>query len=124
MPPHCTADHVKEQTMNPLLSAISRYFPRTHRNRGHIRNGHRKTRRTRLFLEPLEDRTMPSAMSISNATASEGGADYRFTDNFVAPNGYGLAAGREVEVGPDGNVYVASLGSAEVKIFEGGTGRF
>src|SRR5262245_8652633 len=59
---HSIADNAKEQTMNPLLSAISRYFPRPHRNRGRIRTGHRKTRRTLLSLEPLEDRTVPSGV--------------------------------------------------------------
>ena len=70
---------------------------------------HKPTRRApRLSIERLERRDVPSMVSISDATASEGGADYRFTDNFVAPDAYGLAAGREVELGPDGKVYVGT----------------
>jgi glucose/arabinose dehydrogenase len=66
----------------------------------------------------------PRQLSIANATAVEGGATYRFTDNFVAPDGYGLAAPRGLTVGPDGNVYVSSHDTDVVKVFEGGTGRF
>src|ERR1700752_4065749 len=86
---------------------------------------HKPPRRApRLSIERLERRDVPSMVSISDATASEGGADYRFTDNFVAPDAYGCGAGREVELGPDGKVYVASHDSDAVKVFEGGTGRF
>lgn len=60
--------------MNPLLSAISRYFPRTHRNRGHIRTDHRKTRRTRPYLEPLEERRVPASLSVADVTVREGPA--------------------------------------------------
>jgi hypothetical protein len=85
---------------------------------------HKPIRRApHLGVERLERRDVPSTVSISDATASEGGADYRFTDYFVAPNAYGLAAGREVELGPDGKVYVASHDSDAVLILEGGTGR-
>src|SRR5262245_3936170 len=82
------------------------------------------TNRCRLAVEHLERRDVPSTISISDATAIEGSSAYRFTDNYVAPNAYGLAAGREVELGPDGKVYVASHDSDSVKIFEGGTGSF
>src|SRR4051812_40154867 len=74
-------------------------------------------------LEALEDRAVPAALSIGNSTGVEGGSVYRFTDSFVGPDAYGLAAGRVIQVGLDGNVYVASLDTDSVKVFEGGTGR-
>src|SRR5437762_1438186 len=67
-------------------------------------------------VEVLEDRTVPSTFSIGDAVAIEGGGAYRFTDNFVAPDGYGLASGRAIQVGPDGNVYVASFDTDSVKV--------
>src|SRR5262245_58907016 len=80
--------------------------------------------RFRPSLVSLEGREVPSAVSIGNATAIEGGGAYRFTDNFVAQDAYGLAAARDIKIGPDGNVYVASHDTDVVKVFEGGTGRF
>jgi WD40 repeat protein len=71
-----------------------------------------------------QDIADPPAISIGDATATEGGAVYQFTDVFVAPDGYGLAASRDIRFGPDGNVYVASHDNDVVKVFEGGTGRF
>src|SRR5690349_4337223 len=78
----------------------------------------------RRRLESLEDRSVPATLSIGTATGIEGGAPSRFTDAFVAPDAYGLAAARVLLVGPDGNVYVASHDTDVVKVFEGGTGRF
>jgi hypothetical protein len=58
--------------MNPLLSAMTRYFRRPQLNRGRIRTGHRKARRPRLCLEVLEDCTVPSAsISIAGAILNE-----------------------------------------------------
>jgi hypothetical protein len=75
-------------------------------------------------LEVLEDRSVPATLNISDASAIEGGTAYRYTDAFVAPDAYGLAAARELQIGTDGNVYVASHDTDVVKVFEGGTGRF
>jgi streptogramin lyase len=80
--------------------------------------------RTRMTVELLEDRAVPTTISIADTAATEGDTAYRFTDSFVAPDGYGLAAGRDILVGPDGNVYVASHDTDAVKVFEGNTGRF
>jgi hypothetical protein len=63
------------------------------------------------------------SVSIAAASATEGGTTYRFTDNFVSPDAFGLAAGRNLLVGPaDGNIYVASLDNDVVKIFDPNTG--
>src|SRR5262249_22486061 len=92
----------------------------------HTRGRKPATRRRSLrrCLECLDDRRVPAALSIAGAAAIEGGGAYRFTDSFVAPDAYGLAAGRVIQLGPDGNVYVASLDTDSVKVFEGGTGRY
>src|SRR5262245_57566099 len=75
MSPHCTADQVKEQTMNPLLSGMSRYFRRSHRDRGRIRMSRRTARQSRLCLEALESRDVPSALSVADVTVREGPAN-------------------------------------------------
>jgi hypothetical protein len=58
--------------MNPLVSAISRYIRRPHRNRGRIHMGHRKARRTLLYLEPLEERMVPASLSVADVNVREG----------------------------------------------------
>jgi hypothetical protein len=75
---HSIADHAKEKTMNPLLSATARHFRRPHRNRGRVRTGRRKARRRRPRLEIPEDRTVLSPTnSVAGATMSEIGAQAR-----------------------------------------------
>ncbi len=65
--------------MNPLLSLLSRYTtPRT--GNSFVRAprlgvpGDRTRSRTRLSLEPLEDRTVPSTLSVADVTVREGPA--------------------------------------------------
>ena len=66
----------------------------------------------------------PPEISISDAVALEGDSHYRYTDDFVPPDGSGLAAGRLLLVGSDERVYVVSRDTKSVKVFEGGTGEF
>src|SRR5262249_6784961 len=68
--PHCIADHEQEQTMNLLLSAMTRYFRLSRRERGRIRKGHCKPRRQRLCLEVLEDRTLLTAVAVPSGIVS------------------------------------------------------
>src|SRR5262245_53158981 len=75
MSPHSIADQVKEQTVNPLLSAMTRYFRGSHRDLGRIRTSRRKARRSRLCLEALESRDMPSALSVADVSVREGPAN-------------------------------------------------
>ncbi len=97
--------------MNPLLSAISRYLRLPQFPRGKTRKSHRKVRRTRLCLEALEDRLVPSAtMSIASANMNEIGN----VGAFVAQGSGGLSSPRDLVQGPDGNVYVASSGTNSV----------
>jgi hypothetical protein len=50
---------------------------------------------------------VPATLSIADATATEAGTVYGYTDAFVAPDVYGLASSRVIHGGPDENVYVA-----------------
>jgi hypothetical protein len=60
--------------MNPLLSTISRYFRRPKSGSGRNRTGHRKARREPLCLEILEDRAVPSTLSVADVAVREGPA--------------------------------------------------
>jgi sugar lactone lactonase YvrE len=47
---------------------------------------------------------------------------YKFDRVFVEPDAHGLAAARQIRVGPDGNIYVASHDTDVVKVFAADTG--
>jgi glucose/arabinose dehydrogenase len=100
-----------EQTMNPLVSAISRYFRRSQFARGKTCTNGRKARRTRPSLEALEDRMLLSAsISIANASMNEIGN----VSTFVPTGSGGLSNPNDLVQGPDGNIYVASAGTNSV----------
>src|SRR5436305_12902225 len=63
-----------------------------------------KRQRTRLYLELLEDRTVPSTLSVANANINEIGN----VSAFVAPSSGGLSGPRDLVLGPGGNLSVAS----------------
>jgi sugar lactone lactonase YvrE len=91
--------------MNPLLSAISRYFHRPQFASGKTRTNGRKGRRARLCLESLEDRLVLSpTISVANASMNDIGN----VCPFVAPGSGGLNFPTDLVQGPDGNIYVAS----------------
>ncbi len=97
--------------MNPLLSAISRYFRRPHRNRGRIRKIHQEARRQQLYLEALEDRLVLSpTISVANASLNE----ISNVSPLVSPGSGGLSNPRELVLGPDGDLYVASTATSSV----------
>jgi DNA-binding beta-propeller fold protein YncE len=47
---------------------------------------------------------------------------YKIDRVFVAPDAHGLAAARQIRIGPDGNVYIASHDTDVVKVFHPDTG--
>jgi hypothetical protein len=50
--------------MNPILAALTRYFRHSRRGGKNLGGKHkRRAQRMPLWLEMLEDRTMPSALS-------------------------------------------------------------
>jgi len=65
-----------------------------------------------------------TAVSVNDVTVNEGDATYRFMDYLVPPDAYGLAAARNIRIGPDGNVYVASHDTNVVKVFDPVSGGF
>jgi hypothetical protein len=98
-------DRAKGHAMNLLVSSITRYYRRSHLNRGRIGGGHRKAHRHRLFLEFLEDRLVLSpTISIANASMNEIGN----VSTFVAAGSGGLNTPKDLVQGADGNIYVAS----------------
>jgi hypothetical protein len=108
-----------EQTMNPLLSAMTGYFRRSRHARARTPQGSRKPRRPRPCLEVLEDRTAPSAsISIADASLNEIGT----ASAFVAAGSGGLSLPKDVVQGPDGNVYVASANTNSILRYNGSTG--
>jgi len=108
---YSTADQELEQLMKPLLSAITRYFRRQELANRSTRTGQRKTRCMRLQLEKLEDRMlMTASISVANATINEIGGP----SAFVTPGSGGLSGPRDLVLGPNGNVYVASYGTNSV----------
>jgi DNA-binding beta-propeller fold protein YncE len=66
----------------------------------------------------------PPAVSIADATATEGGNTIRFIDDFVSAGSGGLQSPRHIAFGPDGKLYVASKDSNEVLRYDGATGTF
>ena len=105
-----------DNRMNSLLSVLSCYLrlPRggpcrkspARGGTGHIRQ------RTRLFLETLEERALLSGVSLSvaDATIKEIGN----VSAFVASGSGGLSAPKDLVLGPDRNLYVASSGSNSI----------
>jgi sugar lactone lactonase YvrE len=81
--------------MNPLLSAMTRYFRRSHRDRGRVRTSRPKTRQSRLCIEALESRDVPSALSVADVSVREGPANLGAIDPAGA-SALGLAAPRNI----------------------------
>jgi sugar lactone lactonase YvrE len=95
--------------MSSFLSLLSRYtMPRSGnplRRAPRSSTGGHTRQRTRLLLESLEDRTVPT-VSISVATASLN--EIGNVSTFVASGSGGLNQPKDLVLGQDGNVYVAS----------------
>src|SRR5262249_24482126 len=123
MSPHCIADQVKEQTMNPLLSAMNRYFRRSHRDGDRIRMSRRKERRARPCLEALESRDVPSALSVAHVTVREGPTSTGILDPVGAASvGINGIRGIAFDNGPTdphyGDLFVAGYLSQSVARFD------
>jgi DNA-binding beta-propeller fold protein YncE len=97
---------------------MNRHFRRSHGDRGRIRMSRRKAQRSRLSLEMLEDRTVPStSISVANATMNEIG----MASTFVAAGTGGLSGPKDMVLGSDGNLYVAN-GDSSVLRYNASTG--
>jgi streptogramin lyase len=74
-------------------------------------------------LERLEDRSVPAALSISDASAIEGSTTLKVLDRFVSDGSGGLLGAGCSTFGPDGNLYVTSSSNAILR-YDGVTGAF
>jgi DNA-binding beta-propeller fold protein YncE len=83
------------------------------------RERHRRPAPRRLHLEALEDRTVPTTISIANASLNEIGT----ASAFISAGSGGLSSPWGITLGPDGNVYVAGNGGA-VRCYNGTTGAY
>jgi sugar lactone lactonase YvrE len=86
--------------MRNLLPSPTRSLPRRLRT----------TRARRISLERLEDRQLLTTISVSNVSLNEIGTP----SAFVSAGSGGLSSPRDLVLGPDGNVYVASSGTSSV----------
>jgi hypothetical protein len=76
--------------MNPLRSALSRYFRRPKSGSGRNRTGHRKARRQLPCLEILEDRTVPTAVAAPSGIVSWWAGNGNAATDYVSANTTGL----------------------------------
>jgi hypothetical protein len=110
--------------MNPLEFPVTKHFREYLMDRNRIHAIKRKARRARLCLEALEDRTVPSSLSVADTSAVEGASALRYVDQFVTAGSDGLTRPRQSILGPDGNLYVASADTNSVLRYNGTTGTF
>jgi sugar lactone lactonase YvrE len=104
-----------EQTMSALLSRLQSLVlsdsPRSSRRPRRRLEVRRRVAPRRLHIEPLEDRLVLSpTISVANASLNEIGN----VSPFVASGSGGLTQPKDLALGPDGNVYVASAGTNSV----------
>jgi hypothetical protein len=84
----------------------------------------------RLMVECLEDRTVPTALSISDGTATEGSSAPKLIDRFIPAGNGGLSRPSSLVFGPDGNhdgaqdLYILDRDLNAVLRYDGVTGSF
>jgi hypothetical protein len=83
------------------------------------REARRRFAPCRLHVEALEDRTVPSTISVANASLNEIGTP----SAFISAGSGGLSSPQGITLGPDGNVYVASSPGAVLR-YNGNTGQY
>src|SRR6516164_4856383 len=113
--------------MNSLLSLLlSLALSDSPRRTGALtprRSPRREARRRftprRLHIEALEDRTVPTTISVASATLNEIGN----VSAFIAAGSGGLSSPSALTLGPDGNLYVAENGGAVLR-YNGTTGAY
>jgi DNA-binding beta-propeller fold protein YncE len=81
------------------------------------REGRRRLAPRRLYVEALEDRTVPTTISVANPILNEIGD----VSAFIAAGSGGLNGPKDLTLGPDGNLYVAN-GDNSVLRYNASTG--
>jgi streptogramin lyase len=109
---------------------MSRYFRGSKSSLRRNRTNPQKAKRQRLCLEPLEDRTVPSAVSVADTSAIEGATAPKFLDRFVPAGSGGLSRPRSLIFGPDANgdgvpdLYIADRNLSAILRYDGVTGAY
>jgi sugar lactone lactonase YvrE len=110
--------------MNPLLSLLRSLKPNIGTRTPGRSPSRRKSRGTqsrpascRLYVEALEDRTVPATISVANASLNEIGD----VSAFIAAGSGGLSSPKDLTLGPDGNLYVAN-GDSSILRYNASTG--
>jgi hypothetical protein len=115
-----TAGHATEQSMRPLVSLLRSLGLSDSPRPYHRPKVRRRPASHRLYLEALEDRTVPTvSISIANAGLNEIGSP----STFITSGSGGLSSPQGITLGPDGNVYIASNNGAVLR-YNGTTGQF
>jgi hypothetical protein len=84
----------------------------------------------RLAVLALEERSVPAALSIGDASAAEGGTAMKFLDRFVPDGSGGNTRSRSLTFGPDGNhdgapdLYDVDVNANAILRYDGVTGTF
>ena len=95
--------------MSPLLSLLLSLVlfdsPKSSSRPPHRREARRRFASRRLDVEVLEDRTVPTTISVANASLNEIGSP----SAFITAGSGGLSSPLGITVGPDGNVYLSLI---------------
>lgn len=97
-----------------------------HRSSGSAARERSWARRPRLFrpvLEVLEDRTAPTGVGWTINTDPDPITEINDVSPFITAGSGGLSLPKDLVLGPDGNVYVASAGTNSVIRYNGSTGQ-
>jgi streptogramin lyase len=104
-----------EHTMNSLpslLRSLVRFdSPKSSRRPRRLREARHRLVLHRLGLEALEDRTVPTTISVAGASLNEIGSP----SAFITAGSGGLSSPLGITLGPDGNLYVAGNGGAVLR---------
>src|SRR5262245_23542803 len=80
--------------------------------------------RAHVTVLALEERSVPAALSIADASATEGGNTLKFLDRFISSGSGGLSVANGSTLGADGNQYVADGGGNSILRYDGVGGSF
>ena len=120
-------DVALEHTMNHFLSLLSRYrwFRPVYSRQSLSRPRAGRRTLSRLTVESLERRDVPSTLSVNSVTVTEGNPHFGSLGGLVdqAANG-GLDRSSGMTFGPDGNLYMGSQATNEVLRYSATTGAF
>jgi DNA-binding beta-propeller fold protein YncE len=110
---------MRRPLLSLLLSVALSKSPLPSARPRHRRVARRRFAPCRLSVEALEDRTVPTTIAVANASLNEIGD----VSSFIAAGSGGLSSPKDITLGPDGNLYVAT-GANSVLRYNASTGAF